>query len=100
MERSEAILLGSKRRFKPIVLTSITTILGLIPLTLQGTNQWSPLCFTIIGGMVSSTILTLIVVPPVYKNISWLSILKFFGLLIMMGGALWLFLEFYNNVFA
>jgi len=70
MEIKEAIILGSKRRFKPIVLTTITTILGLIPLTLEGTNQWSPLCFTIIGGMVSSTILTLAVVPILYKMLT------------------------------
>ena len=63
----EAIILGSKKRFKPIVLTSITTILGLVPLTLQRTNQWSPLTLTIIGGMISSTILTLVVVPVLYK---------------------------------
>ena len=69
-ELHEAIVLGSTRRFKPILLTSITTILGLVPLTLQGTNQWSPLCLTIIGGMVSSTMLTLIVVPVLYK---WLT---------------------------
>ena len=66
----EAIMIGSQRRFKPIVLTTITTILGLVPLTLQRTNQWSPLTLTIIGGMISSTILTLVVVPVLYK---WLT---------------------------
>jgi len=66
----EAIVIGSQRRFKPIVLTTLTTILGLIPLTLQKTNQWSPLTLTIIGGMISSTILTLVVVPVLYK---WLT---------------------------
>ncbi len=63
----EAIYMASARRLKPILLTTITTILGLIPLTLQGTNQWSPLCWTIIGGMVSSSVLTLVVVPILYK---------------------------------
>ncbi len=62
-----AIILGSTRRFKPILLTTITTILGLLPLTLQRTNQWSPLCWTIIGGMISSTLLSLLVVPILYK---------------------------------
>ncbi|MFT7605405.1 MAG: multidrug efflux pump subunit AcrB [Saprospiraceae bacterium] len=66
----EAIIQGSKRRLKPIVLTTITTILGLLPLTLQGTNLWSPLSLTIIGGMISSTVLSLIVVPVLYK---WLT---------------------------
>ena len=62
-----AIILGSTRRFKPILLTTMTTILGLLPLTLQKTNQWSPLCWTIIGGMISSTLLSLLVVPILYK---------------------------------
>lgn len=66
----DAIIEGSIRRFKPIILTTLTTILGLLPLTLQSTNQWSPLCFTIIGGMISSTLLTLLVVPVLYK---WLT---------------------------
>ncbi len=70
MELAEALVLGSVRRFKPIVLTTITTILGLLPLTLQETNQWSPLCWTIIGGMISSSVLTLVVVPVLYK---WLT---------------------------
>ncbi|MFK7904335.1 MAG: efflux RND transporter permease subunit [Chitinophagales bacterium] len=70
MELSEALVLGSIRRFKPIVLTTITTILGLLPLTLQATNQWSPLCWTIIGGMISSSVLVLVVVPVLY---GWLT---------------------------
>ncbi len=70
MALSEALVLGSLRRFKPIVLTTITTILGLLPLTLQATNQWSPLCWTIIGGMISSSVLVLVVVPVLY---GWLT---------------------------
>ena len=65
-----AIQQGSERRFVPIVLTTLTTILGLLPLTAQATSLWSPLGWTIIGGMVSSTILVLLVVPVLYK---WLS---------------------------
>ena len=67
LELKEAIMEGAIRRFKPIILTTLTTILGLLPLTLQGTNQWSPLCWTIIGGMISSTLLSLLVVPILYK---------------------------------
>lgn len=70
VEINEAIINGCTRRFKPIVLTTITTILGLVPLTIKSTNQWSPLCWTIIGGMISSTLLTLVVVPVLYK---WLT---------------------------
>ncbi|MEM1358865.1 MAG: efflux RND transporter permease subunit, partial [Bacteroidota bacterium] len=66
----QAIRQGSERRFVPIVLTTLTTILGLLPLTAQATSLWSPLGWTIIGGMVSSTLLTLLVVPVLY---GWLT---------------------------
>ena len=66
MELRAALIEGCLRRFKPIVLTTVTTILGLLPLTLQETNQWSPLCWTIIGGMISSSVLTLVVIPILY----------------------------------
>lgn len=70
MDKLSAITDAAKKRFTPIVLTSLTTILGLMPLTLQGTSLWSPLGWTLIGGMVSSTLLTLLVVPVLYK---WLT---------------------------
>lgn len=69
-EKVDAIIAGSMRRLKPIILTTLTTILGLIPLTLSGSGLWSPLCWTIIGGMISSTLLTLVVVPVLYKWIA------------------------------
>ncbi len=69
-DKVDAIIAGSMLRLKPIILTTLTTILGLIPLTLSGSGLWSPLCWTIIGGMVSSTILTLVVVPVLYKWIA------------------------------
>ena len=69
----EAIIRGCTRRFKPIILTTMTTILGLLPITVQATNQWSPLCWTIIGGMISSSVLTLLVVPILYR---WFSVKK------------------------
>ncbi|MEM9326156.1 MAG: efflux RND transporter permease subunit [Bacteroidota bacterium] len=70
MKKSEAILMAAQTRFTPIVLTTLTTILGLVPLTFQATNLWSPLGWTIIGGMISSTLLTLFVVPVLYQ---WLT---------------------------
>lgn len=63
----EAIQEGSATRFVPIILTTSTTILGLLPLTLSKTSLWSPLGWTIIGGMISSTFLTLIIVPILYN---------------------------------
>jgi len=65
-DKTEAIFRGAQRRFTPIVLTSLTTILGLMPLTLSVTSLWSPLGWTLIGGMISSTFLTLLVVPVLY----------------------------------
>ena len=67
VERIAAIKEGCERRLLPVVLTTLTTILGLVPLTFAGTSQWSPLCWTIIGGMISSTLMTLLVVPVLYK---------------------------------
>ncbi len=63
----EAIQEGAATRFIPIILTTTTTILGLLPLTLSATSLWSPLGWTIIGGMISSTFLTLIIVPILYN---------------------------------
>ena len=67
MPRSSAILLGCRERFRPILMTAITTIVGLIPLAL-GTSgifelRYFPLARTVMGGLISSTLLTLIVLP-------------------------------------
>ena len=67
MALREAILAASRIRFVPIVLTATTTIVGLLPLTLSNTSLWSPLGWTIIGGMISSTFLTLVIVPVLYR---------------------------------
>lgn len=53
-------------RFRPIMLTSATTILGLIPLLISGGNFFQPLAITFMGGMMSSTLLTIFVVPSIY----------------------------------
>lgn len=54
-------------RFAPVILTSLTTIFGLVPLTVFGGNLWAPMGITIIGGMITSTVLILIVVPILYS---------------------------------
>lgn len=63
----EAIQIAGETRFTPIILTSLTTIGGLLPLTLRGGTLWAPLGWTIIGGLLVSTMLTLIIVPVFYK---------------------------------
>jgi multidrug efflux pump subunit AcrB len=63
----EAIRVAAETRLTPIVLTAFTTIGGLLPLTLRGGTLWAPMGWTIIGGLLVSTLLTLIVVPVFYK---------------------------------
>ncbi len=67
VELSEAIEKAGKIRFVPIVLTSMTAIGGLIPLAIQGSSLYSPLAIVIIGGLVSSTLLSRLVTPVLYK---------------------------------
>jgi multidrug efflux pump subunit AcrB len=66
----EALVEAAQIRFTPILITSITTIGGMLPLTLQGGTFWGPLGWTIIGGLTLSTTLILIVVPVLYKTIT------------------------------
>ncbi|RLD91208.1 MAG: hypothetical protein DRJ13_17585 [Bacteroidetes bacterium] len=64
---SEALQLAAETRLTPIVLTALTTIGGLLPLTLRGGTLWAPMGWTIIGGLLVSTVLTLVIVPVIYK---------------------------------
>ena len=63
----EALKTAGETRFIPIILTTATTVGGLLPLTLRGGTLWAPMGWTIIGGLLMSTFLTLIVVPVLYK---------------------------------
>ncbi len=63
----DALHEAGEARFVPIILTTATTICGLLPLTLAGGSLWAPMGWTIIGGLLVSTFLTLIVVPVLYK---------------------------------
>ena len=72
MERREAIAAAGQRRIRPILMTSLTTILALLPLTLgigESAALRAPLALAVIGGLVTSTLLTLVVVPCVYDLI-------------------------------
>jgi multidrug efflux pump subunit AcrB len=63
----EAIEEAGETRFIPIILTSMTAIGGLIPLVIENSPLYSPLALVIIGGLISSTLLTRIVTPVLYK---------------------------------
>ncbi len=63
----ESLQLAAETRLTPIVLTALTTIGGLLPLTLRGGTLWAPMGWTIIGGLLVSTVLTLVIVPVFYQ---------------------------------
>lgn len=73
MERSEAVLEACSQRFRPILMTTLTTIGGLIPMAWGGTTfiglPYAPLGRTVIGGLTSSVILSLLVIPILYTLI-------------------------------
>jgi len=69
MKRVDAIITAGGQRIRPIIMTSLTTILALLPLTFgfgESASLRSPMALAVIGGLVTSTILTLIVIPCVY----------------------------------
>lgn len=70
MERIAAIKEGAKLRLRPIMMTTLTTVLGLLPMALgigQGAEMRTPMAITVIGGLLTSTLLTLLVVPVMYS---------------------------------
>lgn len=67
--RRDAILQAGQQRIRPIIMTSITTVLALLPLTFgfgESASLRSPMALAVIGGLVTSTLLTLVVIPCVY----------------------------------
>ena len=66
----EAIERAAEIRFLPVLLTSVTAIGGLLPLAVEGTALYAPLAWVIIGGLVSSTMLSRIVTPVMYLLIA------------------------------
>ncbi|KFN52342.1 hypothetical protein N790_00805 [Arenimonas malthae CC-JY-1] len=68
--KHEAILQGAKSRLRPIVMTTLTALLGFLPLALasgEGAEVRAPMAITVIGGLAVSTLLTLLVIPVVYN---------------------------------
>ena len=69
MERSEALLVAAKVRLRPILMTTLAMIFGMIPLAFaltEGSEQRAPMGQAVIGGVITSSLLTLVVVPVVY----------------------------------
>lgn len=71
--RHQAIVTGARRRLRPILMTAFTTILSMVPLALElgsGSETWSPMARTVIGGLTMSTLLMLFVVPCMYNLVN------------------------------
>ena len=67
--RTEAIMLAGQTRLRPILMTTAAMVMGMVPLALgigEGSEQQAPMAHAIIGGVITSTLLTLIVVPVIY----------------------------------
>ena len=67
LEPARAVVEASQRRLRPILLTTATTIGGLLPLWFGGDSMWKPMAIAIIFGLLFSTLLTLGVVPVLYS---------------------------------
>jgi HAE1 family hydrophobic/amphiphilic exporter-1 len=86
-ERNEAIVLGGQHRLRPILITAVTTILGMMPLVapilfpqwfgpVEGrAGTWAPIGLVIVGGLTTSTFLTLMIIPTIYSMIDDLTVL-------------------------
>ena len=67
----EAIARSCRSRLRPVLMTSLTTILGMVPMALstgEGAETWRPMGIAVIGGMVFSPIITMIIVPAIYAS--------------------------------
>ncbi len=86
LDRTEAILQGGQHRLRPILITAVTTILGLTPMVapfllpqwfgaVEGrAANWAPIGLVIIGGLTTSTFLTLVIIPTIYSLVDDLTI--------------------------
>jgi HAE1 family hydrophobic/amphiphilic exporter-1 len=78
MDRGRAIVAGCRERFRPILMTATTTVVGLMPLAIGDTSlfelRYFPMARTIMGGLMTSSILILVVLPTVYTLIDDLSL--------------------------
>jgi HAE1 family hydrophobic/amphiphilic exporter-1 len=76
--RTEALLTAGRIRLRPIIMTTVAMIFGMIPLALAlgaGAEQRAPMARAVIGGLITSTLLTLFVVPVVYTMLDDLAAL-------------------------
>ena len=66
---ADAVIEGGKSRLRPVLMTSLTTILGMVPMAMgigEGSETWQPMGIAVVGGLIFSTFLTLFIVPALY----------------------------------
>lgn len=69
----KSVVKGGKSRLRPVLMTTLTTILGMLPMAVgigEGSEIWQPMGIAIIGGLTVSTLLTLVVIPTVYCSVN------------------------------
>ena len=67
---ADAVINGGKSRLRPVLMTSLTTILGMVPMSLgigEGSEIWQPMGIAVVGGLVVSTLVTLFIIPSLYS---------------------------------
>ena len=73
LDRNNAIIQAGRDRFRPVLMTTVTTVLGLTPMAIgfgSGASLRQPLAIAVIGGITVATALTLVVVPILYRLLS------------------------------
>ena len=73
MSIRRAVVLGGESRLRPVIMTTLTTILGMVPMALnhgEGSEMWRPMAWAVIGGLTVSTVLTLLLIPTLYCTVA------------------------------
>ncbi len=73
----QAVVRAGRSRLRPVLMTTLTTLLGMLPMAIgtgQGSEMWQPMGIAIIGGLLVSTVMTLVVVPSVYCSFQGMKI--------------------------
>lgn len=76
----QSVVNGGKSRLRPVLMTTLTTVLGMLPLAIsssEGSEMWRPMAITVIGGLTISTLFTLVIVPTVYASFAGRGVKKF-----------------------
>ncbi len=76
IEKHEALIKAGYDRLRPVFITSFTTVIGMLPMAIsrgEGSEMKSPMAITIIGGLLSATFLTLVVIPVIYSLVDKIS---------------------------